>query len=73
MSLIDERRERFNNTTGAIDWHYRSAALHPDRCECQGADSTPHKHYQDPPYRCARCGKCDAYYPAVQNGAGSLR
>jgi hypothetical protein len=28
----------------------------------KGGDTTPHKHYQKPPYSCARC-ECGAYVP----------
>jgi hypothetical protein len=59
------RCTRFNDTTGALTWNYQSASLHPDRCKCQGNDPTPHKHYDEPPYACARCVKCEAYEPAV--------
>jgi hypothetical protein len=59
-----ERWQRFNDTTGALNWNYRSAAEHPDRCVCQD-ESTPHKHYpQHAGHPCARC-KCEAYRPAV--------
>lgn len=52
---------RFNETSGCI----YGGRSHPDRCKCQGAEDTPHKHYGEPPHRCARCGKCDAYAPAI--------
>ena len=62
-----ERWRRFNETTGAcgyaIDGKKYGGHQHPDRCKCQGTDTTPHKHYSDAPHRCARCGKCDAYEP----------
>lgn len=60
-----ERLERFNDTTGALTWNYRSAAEHPDRCTCQGTETTPHKHYDHAPYNCARCLECKSYTPAV--------
>ncbi len=47
------RSKRFNDTTGALTWNYRSASLHPDRCECQAPETTPHKHYDEAPYACA--------------------
>jgi len=60
-----DRCARFNDTTGALTWNYQSASLHPDRCKCQGNETTPHKHYAYPPYACARCSDCKAYEPAV--------
>lgn len=62
---IEMRSRRFNKTTGSLTWNYRSAAEHPDRCVCQGNETTPHKHYLDAPYSCARCSECEAYRPAV--------
>ena len=56
----------------------RVAAIHkgiyggnsdPNRCVCaekekgRNAD-TPHRHYEEPPYSCARC-ECTAYTPAI--------
>ena len=56
----------------------RVAAIHkgiyggnsdPNRCVCaekelgRNAD-TPHRHYEEPPYSCARC-ECEAYVPAI--------
>lgn len=39
-----------------------------DRCACQdGPDAypgTPHHHYAEAPHRCARCSRCEAYWPA---------
>jgi hypothetical protein len=70
-----ERSRRFNDTTGALSWNYRSACLHPDRCTCQSNDDqylgTPHKHYDEPPYECARCG-CEGYTPAVHPDLSGL-
>jgi hypothetical protein len=57
------RMRRFNVSTGALTWNYRSAAEHPDRCVCQ-VGVTPHKHYDAPPYKCARCSVCKHYQPA---------
>lgn len=65
------RRERFDSTTGAISWGGRSAMEHPDRCMCQ-TESTPHKHYLDPPHACARCA-CSAYTPEVPASAPEAR
>jgi hypothetical protein len=63
-----KRSRRFNDTTGALTWNYRSANLHPDRCVCQekpdAYPGTPHKHYDKPPHACGRC-HCTAYTPAV--------
>ncbi len=61
---LGERSARFNDTTGALTWNYCSASMHPDRCQCQEPETTPHKHHDEPPYECARC-KCEAYKPAV--------
>ena len=58
-----DRLDRINGQGGALTWCGRSFAEHPDRCQCQGDDTTPHRHYDHAPYRCARCGKCDAYSP----------
>jgi hypothetical protein len=60
-----ERLGRINGEGGALSWCGRSFAVHPDRCECQGDDPIPHRHYDQAPYRCARCGKCEAYSPVV--------
>jgi hypothetical protein len=70
VSWISERCERFSNTTGAMGYMsargLTGANHHPDRCECQGSDPIPHKHYRDrPPHPCARCGECKAYMPAL--------
>lgn len=59
------RVRRFNDTTGCS----RGGNFHPDRCVCQTKETgqfadTPHKHYREPPYACARC-HCAAYRPAV--------
>jgi hypothetical protein len=61
------RLGRINGEGGALSWCGRSFALHPDRCTCQGNDQIPHRHYDHAPYRCARCGDCNAYSP-VSNG-----
>lgn len=64
-----DRRMRFENTCGALGYTtkrgYTGANHHPDRCECQGSDPTPHKHYYEPPHSCARCLECKAYKPAI--------
>lgn len=54
---------RFNETTGCLS----GGDVHVDRCVCQKDDPTPHKHYAEVPYSCARCGheRCAAYTPAV--------
>ena len=57
------RLDRINNEGGALSWCGRGFYEHPDRCECQGDDPIPHRHYDHAPYKCARCGKCDAYTP----------
>ena len=62
-----DRLDRINCEGGALSWGGRSFAEHPDRCTCQGDDTIPHRHYDQAPYRCARCGKCEAYSPAVVN------
>lgn len=59
--------KRFNETTGAIGYisaaGYTGADHHPDRCICQGTDTTPHKHYKEPPYECGRCVECKGFVP----------
>jgi len=57
------RLDRINGEGGALSWCGRSFAEHPDRCECQGNDQIPHRHYDHAPYRCARCSECNAYAP----------
>lgn len=57
------RLDCFNNSGGALSWCGRSFALHPDRCECQGNDPIPHRHYDHAPFKCARCMKCKGYAP----------
>lgn len=63
-----DRLDRINYQGGVLSWCGRSFAEHPDRCACQGDDPIPHRHYNHAPYRCARCGKCEAYSPAVCDG-----
>ena len=63
-----DRLSRINWQGGALSWCGRSFTEHPDRCECQGNDHIPHRHYEHAPYRCARCNECNAYSP-VSNGA----
>ncbi len=67
----NERRVRFSDTCGASGYMSKlgrtGANRHPDRCVCQGRETTPHKHYDDPPYNCARCGDCAGYVPAVDD------
>lgn len=63
------RSKRFNETTGALSGGNR----HPDRCVCQEQENgryadTPHKHYSEPPYKCARCAQCTEYRPAIPAG-----
>jgi hypothetical protein len=62
---IPERLQRFNEGTACLS----GGNSHPDRCVCQTKETgqfagTPHKHYDEPPYSCARCG-CEAYVPAI--------
>jgi hypothetical protein len=62
---MPERLQRFNDGTGCL----YGGNSHPDRCVCQEKETgrfagTPHKHYDEPPYNCARC-RCKAYDPAV--------
>ncbi len=57
-----ERLDRFNGAGGALSCNHRSFGAHPDRCECQGNEVTPHRHYGHAPYSCARC-PCEAYVP----------
>lgn len=61
---VPERLQRFNDGTGCLT----GGNQHSDRCVCQTKETgqfagTPHKHYDEPPYACARCG-CKAYDPA---------
>lgn len=58
-----ERLDQFNNSGGALSWGGASFGLHPDRCECQSNDAIPHRHYDQAPFRCARCIECEAYTP----------
>jgi hypothetical protein len=65
-----DRSKNFNETCGTHGYtNARGMRVggneHPDRCVCQGDDTTPHKHYRDAPYSCARCLRCDGYAPAV--------
>jgi len=64
-----ERSKYFSDTCGGLGYTTKDgptgAHRHPDRCICQGNEATPHKHYDYPPYSCARCGACKAYEPAV--------
>jgi putative FmdB family regulatory protein len=61
---VDERQKSFDSAGGAMSWNYRSFAIHPDRCVCQGTDSTPHRHYEED-HSCARCIKCTKYQPQI--------
>lgn len=67
------RCRNFNDTMGAMGYMTAHGPAggnrHPDRCKCQGNDTTPHKHYDDFPYSCARCMKCKAYDPALPDPA----
>jgi len=67
------RLDRINHQGGALSWEGRSFALHPDRCECQGSDPIPHRHYDHAPHRCARCGQCDAYAPVSVGASASVQ
>lgn len=63
---LEARSRRFNETTGSL----YGGNQHPDRCVCQEKETgpnagTPHKHYSEPPYGCARCSECKGYEPAV--------
>lgn len=65
---LAERVRRFHDTTGAL----YGGNTHPDRCVCQRKETgqyagTPHVHYQEPPFSCARC-PCKAYVAEVANG-----
>jgi len=66
---VEERHCFFKNTCGTNGWTSRRGkepgSTHPDRCACQGNDPTPHKHYNEPPFSCARCSECDGYTPAL--------
>jgi len=63
-----ERVRRFRNTTGVLSWNGQHAGLHPDACVCNtepdSYPGTPHTHYEEPPYSCARCD-CQAYRPRL--------
>ena len=66
------RAVRFNRTTGVSGYQTAGGRRvggdqHPDRCACQGGDTTPHKHHVEKgaePWPCARCG-CNEYRPAA--------
>jgi putative FmdB family regulatory protein len=66
---IEERHNFFKNTCGTNGWTSQRGRepgfMHPDRCVCQGDDPTPHKHYDEKPHSCARCGECRRYKPAL--------
>lgn len=36
-------------------------------------DTTPHKHYSKPPFKCARCSDCDGYVPHDEAKKDDLR
>jgi hypothetical protein len=64
------RRRRTTYERVAAIWRgLRGGNSDPNRCECteqetgQNAD-TPHRHYDKPPFGCARC-RCPAYKPAI--------
>jgi hypothetical protein len=63
-----ERIENFKSTVGALS----GGTGHRDRCKCQDKPDTypgtPHQHYRDAPYECARCG-CRGYDPAEPGNA----
>jgi putative FmdB family regulatory protein len=67
---IEERHQFFKNTCGTNGWTSQRGRepgfTHPDRCVCQGSDPTPHKHYDEAPFSCARCSGCKAYRPALR-------
>lgn len=74
-ATLAERNRRFNDGTGAFSWNRHHAALHPDACVCNLEETgefagTPHKHYDEPPHSCARCGhkRCPAYRPIRGDG-----
>lgn len=64
----EERSASFNDTTGAVSWCLRPAWEHPHACKCNAKEKhgqyagTPHKHYDEPPFACARCS-CEAFDP----------
>lgn len=69
---VPERLQRFNDGTGCLS----GGNSHFDRCVCQEKEKgqfagTPHKHYDEPPYGCARCG-CKAYEPAIPAAPAAL-
>lgn len=69
--VATNRMARFNGSGGALSWNHRSFAEHPDRCECQGDDPIPHRHYDYAPYVCARCNRCNGYSPKVPCAAST--
>lgn len=77
FAAYGERSRRFNETCGVFGYISRlgrtGANLHPDRCSCQGRDTTPHKHYPEPPFACARCNPCHAYEPHDEATKNALR
>jgi hypothetical protein len=66
------RLDRINGQGGALSWNGRGFDVHPDRCECQGADPIPHRHYDHAPYGCARCSECKAYSPVRRAESDAL-
>lgn len=69
VDWLGQRSQRFNEQCGVSGFMStkgpRGGNHHVDRCTCQQRDTTPHKHYAEPPYSCARCVECKGYTPAV--------
>jgi hypothetical protein len=62
IASYQARLSRFRDTTGALSFRGQPAESHPDACGCNDGDATPHVHYAEAPYKCARCC-CASYHP----------
>jgi len=73
LANAERRSARFNASFSRVGGMLacfrgmRFALDHPDRCRCQdrSGETTPHKHYPDAPFSCARGCGCRAYHPAA--------
>jgi hypothetical protein len=63
----------FAERVEAIGKGLRGGTTDPNRCVCAEEEvgryaGTPHRHYPEPPFACARC-ECEAYRPAIASAA----